>query len=101
MAHKKGLDGTYLQPTLEEYYKEFFKVISDLTIDDNERLRIRNNVLEKEKSELEKSDVAIKQLKKKLVKAESKWDNFMDNLMEGWEKIDEEYKNKNNLQISS
>jgi len=101
MAHKKGLDGTYLQPTLEEYYKEYFKVISDLTIDDNERLRIRNNVLEKEKSELEKSDVAIKQLKKKLAKAESKWDNFMDNLMEGWEKIDEEYKNKNNLQISS
>ena len=54
MAHKKGLDGTYLQPTLEEYYKEFFKVISDLTIDDSERLRIRNNVLEKEKSEIEK-----------------------------------------------
>ncbi len=94
MAHKKGLDGTYLQPTLEEYYKEFFKVISDLTIDDNERLRIRNNVLEKEKSELEKSDVAIKQLKKKLAKAEHKWDHFMDNLMKGWEKTDEEYKNK-------
>jgi len=53
MAHKKGLDGTYLQPTLEEYYKEYFKVISDLTIDDSERLRVTNQKLEREKSELE------------------------------------------------
>jgi len=53
MAHKKGLDGTYLQPTLEECYREFFKVISDLTIDDNERLRVTNQKLEREKSELE------------------------------------------------
>ena len=53
MAHKKGLDGTYLQPTLEEYYNEFFKAISDLTIDDSERLRVTNQKLEREKSELE------------------------------------------------
>lgn len=59
MAHKKGLDGTYLQPTLEECYREFFKVIPDLTIDDSERLRIRNNVLEKEKSDLEKKTEEI------------------------------------------
>jgi len=54
MAHKKGLDGTYLQPTLEECYKEFFKAISDLTIDDSERLRVTNQKLEREKSELQK-----------------------------------------------
>ncbi len=59
MAHKKGLDGTYLQPTLEECYKEFFKAIPDLTIDDSERLRMRNNVLEKEKSNLEKKTEEI------------------------------------------
>jgi len=64
MAHKKGLDGTYLQPTLEECYKEFFKAISDLTIDDNERLRIQNNVLEKENDELEKQSKTIDLLKK-------------------------------------
>ena len=53
MAHKKGLDGTYLQPTLEECYREFFKAIPDLTINDNERLRVTNQKLEREKSELE------------------------------------------------
>ncbi len=52
MAHKKGLDGTYLQPSLEQYYVEFFKAISDLTIEDTERLRATNKILEKEKSEL-------------------------------------------------
>ncbi len=56
MAHKKGLDGIYLQPTLEECYKEFFKAISDLTIDDNERLRVTNQKLEREKSELEEKE---------------------------------------------
>ena len=65
MAHKKGLDGIYLQPTLEECYKEFFKAISDLTIDDNERLRVTNQKLEREKSELEKNNDTIKQLEKK------------------------------------
>jgi len=56
MAHKKGLDGIYLQPTLEECYKEFFKAISDLTIEDNERLRVTNQKLEREKSELEEKE---------------------------------------------
>ena len=65
MAHKNGLDGIYLQPTLEECYKEFFKAISDLTIDDNERLRVTNQKLEREKSELEKNNDTIKQLEKK------------------------------------
>ena len=37
MAHKRGLDGTYLQPTMEECYVEFFKAISKLTIDPNQR----------------------------------------------------------------
>lgn len=52
MAHKRGLDGTYLQPTLEECYREFFKAIPDLVISDTERLRARNNLLEKENSKL-------------------------------------------------
>jgi integrase/recombinase XerD len=52
MAHKKGLDGTYLQPSLDQFYAEFFKAISDLTIEDTERLRATNKILEKEKSEL-------------------------------------------------
>ena len=53
MAHKKGLDGTYLQPTMEECYHEFVKAISDLAIDDSQRLLAKNQKLQHEKSELQ------------------------------------------------
>jgi len=54
MGHKNGLDGVYLTPTKEQLFEEFKKAIPDLTIDNSERLRIRNQQLEKEKTELEK-----------------------------------------------
>jgi len=67
MAHKKGLDGIYLQPTLEECYKEFFKAISDLTIDDNERLQVTNQKLEREKSELQEKEKGESTSNKQLI----------------------------------
>ena len=39
MAHKRGLDGSYLTPTMEECFHEFEKAILDLTIDQSERLK--------------------------------------------------------------
>ena len=63
MAHKKGLDGTYLQPSMEECYREFFKAIPDLTVDDSERLRIKNEKLQEEKNELEKKTTEIEKMK--------------------------------------
>jgi len=66
MAHKRGLDGTYLQPSLEQYYAEFFKAISDLTIDDTERLRATNKILEKEKSELRIKNEELLEYKEKV-----------------------------------
>ena len=42
MAHKRGPDGTYLQPTRDECYKEFVKAIPQLTVDPNERLLLEN-----------------------------------------------------------
>lgn len=53
MAHKKGLDGVYLQPTQEECYKEFIKAIPQLTIDSAERKQAELDVVTREKSELE------------------------------------------------
>jgi len=94
MAHKRGLDGNYLKPTIEQCFEEFRKAIPELTIDPTLRQKIKIQQLEEEKSELEQSDIAIKQLKKKLAKAEHKWDDFIDNVMEGLDKVDEEYKNK-------
>lgn len=53
MAHKRGLDGTYLQPTREECFIEFVKAIPELTISDNERIKLENMKLKEEKSEKE------------------------------------------------
>jgi len=66
MAHKRGLDGTYLQPSLEQYYAEFFKAVSDLTIEDTERLRATNKILEKEKSELRIKNEELLEYKEKV-----------------------------------
>ena len=66
MAHKKGLDGVYLQPTQEECYKEFIKAIPQLTVDDSERKQVELDKLSKEKSELvaknEKLEIALKKV---------------------------------------
>jgi len=54
MAHKRGLDGTYLQPTMKECFAEFVKAIPELTIDPTERLKISNRKKQKELDELTK-----------------------------------------------
>jgi len=41
MAHKNGLDGIYLQPTLEECYVEFFKAVPRLTPDPTHRHQLQ------------------------------------------------------------
>jgi len=41
MAHKRGLDGTYLQPTTEECFREFKKGIPYLTINEEEKLKVK------------------------------------------------------------
>jgi len=51
MAHKRGLDGTYLQPTREECFTEFLKAIPFLTISDDERMRLENEKLKQENTE--------------------------------------------------
>lgn len=56
MAHKRGLDGTYLQPTKEECFAEFVKAIHSLTVSDDERTKLENKKLKEEKSELEKAN---------------------------------------------
>lgn len=49
MAHKKGLDGTYLQPTREECHLEFLKAVSALTIDSTQR---QSYMIEEQKNEI-------------------------------------------------
>jgi integrase len=66
MAHKRGLDGTYLQPTMDECFAEFVKAIPDLTIDPVERQKTKILLLEKEKSEIELKNEQLQQTLKKV-----------------------------------
>lgn len=54
MAHKRGLDGTYLAPTKEECFAEFKKAIMVLTIDPSERQRLEIDKKNEEITELQK-----------------------------------------------
>jgi integrase/recombinase XerD len=49
MGHQKGLDGTYLQITDERLFEEFYKGITDLTISDEFRDKLKIRELEKAK----------------------------------------------------
>ena len=42
LGHKNGLDGVYFVPTKDELFKEFKKGILELTISDENRLRVEN-----------------------------------------------------------
>jgi integrase len=66
MGHKKGLDGVYLVPTRDECFAEFQKAMTDLAIDDSERLRSRNEKLEAEKSELTKTNEKLQDTLRKV-----------------------------------
>jgi len=75
LNHKRGLDGIYLQPTMEECYVEFFKAIPKLTIDPNQRHHIeivmKNKKIDKLKKIAEnsrKSDRQITVLQRELSK---------------------------------
>ena len=61
MAHKKGLDGTYLQPTIEECFTEFVKAIPELTINDSARKQFELDKITKEKTDLENVNLVLKQ----------------------------------------
>jgi len=52
MGHRNGLDGVYFKPTREECFKEFHKVITELSIDDAVRLE----------EEIKSRDVKIQEL---------------------------------------
>jgi len=52
MAHKRGLDGVYFKPTLEDCFKEFVKTIPELTVNESEKLKIELDNAEKNSDKL-------------------------------------------------
>jgi len=62
IAHKRGLDGVYLKPTMEECHKEFAKAILDLAIDPAERQRMEIQKKQARITELEAKEDKIDEL---------------------------------------
>ena len=62
MAHKKGLDGVYFQPTREECFAEFVKAIPVLTVNNLEKKQAELTQANKDKSILEKKNKKLMEM---------------------------------------
>lgn len=80
MGHKKGLDGSYLKPTREQCFKDFEKAIPSLTISDEERLRIENQLKQQEIDDIKKKNLQIEELEKRIDELENgptaRWNDY-------------------------
>jgi len=89
MAHKRGLDGTYLKPTMEECFVEVKKAFAGLTIDPTERQRLE---IEKHILVTTKNQKLVNELKEK---TQSKISNMEQQIKELQESNNREVEEKN------
>ena len=82
MAHKRGLDGTYLAPTRDECFAEFSKAIFKLTVDPTERQKLEIETKKEEIQELEKKQVVIEDQQKQLDEMKQRQEDFEKKWME-------------------
>jgi len=68
MGHKRGLDGTYLQPTIEQMFEEFKNGIIDLTVDSSERLLAEKEKLELSNPKFENQSKQLKNLENEFMR---------------------------------
>ena len=68
MAHKRGLDGVYLQPTKDQCFAEFLKAIPELTISKELKQKIEIAKQKTKISELQKQHNEIEDLKYEIKK---------------------------------
>ncbi len=66
MQHKKGLDGSYLTPTRDQCFAEFVKAITELTVSDEERQRLKIEEQKLKIDELAEKNSEIESLKVRL-----------------------------------
>lgn len=62
LGHKIGLASAYYRPTEEEMYSEYEKAIDALTINEENRLRRKVEILEVEKTRMDRIELQIKEL---------------------------------------
>lgn len=86
IAHKRGLDGTYLTPTMEECHKEFSKAIHEIVIDDAARNELEIELKNKKINELTEKTNQIKDQQKQI--------DLMNKKIEEMDKRDGEYMKK-------
>lgn len=93
MAHKRGLDGTYLQPTMEECYIEFKKAIPQLTISKLEQTKTKLAVAERKLGGVisrEQIEMVFDLMQKTgVISNGKKAQAFMDNMDEMFSKSEE------------
>ncbi len=70
MAHKRGLDGVYLKPTMEQCHTEFVKAITEIVIDPSERQKLEIEKIQKEKTEIEEENNKLENQDKRIKKLE-------------------------------
>ncbi len=92
MAHKRGLDGRYLQPTREQLFKEFKKAIPELTLDPSERQAKELELQQKKITHLSKKEDEIKWLHLEVNDLRESIHDIMKGVHEGKMKIVSEYK---------
>jgi len=64
LGHKNGLDGAYFVPTKEELFKEFRKGVLELTISDENRLRLENTKLKTDVKNTDELQTEMRDFKK-------------------------------------
>jgi integrase len=65
LGHKIGLTSAYYKPTEQEMLNEYLKAVDKLTINEENRLKRKVEILEIEKSRIERLEVSIKKLEEK------------------------------------
>jgi site-specific recombinase XerD len=68
LGHKIGLTSAYYRPTQEEMYAEYEKAIDNLTIDSSQRLQRKVEMLEIEKSKVDRIELKLQLLEKQFNK---------------------------------
>ena len=87
MAHKVGLDGTYLRPTKEECYDEFCKAIKSISVSKEEKLKDEVKNLKLDLVKYEETLEKVNKLESKVDKINHNRLDQLDDLMSSVEQM--------------
>lgn len=65
LGHKIGLASAYYKPSEDDFLREYLKAVNNLTINEENRLKMKVEKLEIEKSEIDNLEFRLKQLEEK------------------------------------